>query len=325
MSTSDGTGSVQIMAEAGRQIATAGAEEALHAVVNELIRFTEDEEDRPPVVLSQDPGHPGSAARPIDAIAQTAVRAGAQAQLDALKDVLGQRVSQVCYVREETGVQTQLIHPGTLVVRSDALDGTTNAVNLLQAFSCVVTVDHIVKPGARARHLGGAILGGDFDVCWEHWSRRGQRSPGYPRPIGRVYVRSVRLDGKWRRAEVSQDDRDESSVASVAASHNRFRAFESFREASFARGGPVYHLAGNPFCVALLFGRIGAFIETQSVTLHDSVYLIPHWLLGGNAETLEGNPLNYIDLYEENAGNFDSGAKPIPPFVAFHGPQVPFL
>lgn len=324
MSTQDVGGRVRDMARAARAVAVSAAENALETVVAELMKVVDDDDDRLPVVLSQDPKHPGAPARPIDAMAQTAVRRGAESAIEERDAVFSGRVSQICYVGEESGSQTQLIRPGTLVVRSDPLDGTSNAVNLLQGYCSVVTVDYIDIPGKRGRHLGGAILGGDIDISWEQWSRRSQTGDGYHNALGRVYVRSVRLRTEWRAAEVSQEYRVMANMASVAASESRFRELEAYREAAFAAGGIVYHLAGNPFCAALLFGEVGSFVEIKDVTLHDSAYLIPHWLLGGATEGLDGSPLNYIDLYEENIANFDVSAKPVPPFVAFYGRQNPF-
>ena len=313
------------LAHVARHIAIAGAEAAIAAVIKDLMSLVDDEDDvRMAGVLSQDPQHAGTPARPIDALAQAAARDGAEAKWNELRQGISDKAGHISYIGEESGTQTQLVYPGTLIVRFDPLDGTTNAVNMLTAFGSVATVDILLEADASPRHLAGAIIGGEIDVSWSHWSRRPRGAKAYPRPLGKVLVRSTRLDTDWRRLEVSQDERDVSSVASVAASQKRFMDFAPFRDRAFANKGVVYHLAGNPLCAALLLGQVGAFVETQQVTLHDSAFLIPHWLLGGQIETLNFERLDYLLEYERNALNFDPKAKPIPPFIAFVGESNPF-
>lgn len=122
----------------------------------------------------------------------------------------------------------------------------------------------------------------------------------------------------WQRLQVEEENRS-NSVASVAASHKRFTAFEGVRTRIFSHDGVVYHLAGNPLWAGLLMGQVGSVVETQNVTLHDSVFLIPHSLLGGRVEDASGGVLDYLKLYEANATSFDPARKPVPPHVAYCG------
>lgn len=317
-------GAVERLAKAMRGLAICGAESAMEAVIRDLLSVV-DEEDREAGILSQDPRHAGTPARRVDALAQAAAREGAARRWAELYDEVADRVGGVVYVGEEAGNQTQMIKPRTIVVRFDPLDGTTNAVNIVNTFVSVATVDIILGLNERPRHLAGAIIGGEIDVSWAHWSRNSKQTGAYIRPLGEVFVRSVRAGTGWLRLDVSQDERDTSSVASVAASAKRFAAFSQFRNEVFRKGGVVYHLAGNPLCAALLLGHVGALVETQHVTLHDSALLIPHWLLGGKIDTLDGESFAYLLTYEENAANFDPGAKPIPPYIAYVGSSNPFM
>jgi hypothetical protein len=320
----DDGGAAKRLARAAHEIVVASAEAGIQAAIRELLSIADDEDGQPdPAVLYQDPQHVGTPARRIDALAQEAAKRGATDKWHELEPTLVDRVENIAYVGEESGSHTQMIRPRTLVVRLDPLDGTTSAVNIVNAFSSVATADFITDPAAPARHLAGAIIGGEVDVSWMHWSRRGHLKSSYLRPLGQVLIRSVRVSTGWRQLEVAQDEREALSVASVAASRKRFMAFAPFRDAIFAKEGTVYHLAGNPLCTALLLGRVGAFVETQHVTLHDSVFLIPHWLLGGHIETLDGSRFDYLSQYETNAQNFDPGAKLIPPYIAYVGENNP--
>jgi hypothetical protein len=323
MANEETVGAVRTLAHAAREIAIAGAAAGVDAVLRDLLSLVDEDEGRPIGILSQDPEHAGTPARRIDALAQAAAKDGAERKWLELKQALAGQVQNVVYVGEESGAQTQLILPRTLVIRFDPLDGTTNAINILNSFASVVSVDVITNTNGEARHLAGAILGGEVDVSWIHWSRRGQHSVGYSKPLGRVFVRSMRIETGWRHLEVSQEERDVHSVASVAANSRRFTAFGPFRDEIFANGGVVYHSAGNPFCAALLLGHVGAFVETQNVTMHDSVYLIPHWLLGGRIETLDYQPFDYIGQYERHAVDFSPRSKPIPPYIAYVGASNP--
>lgn len=316
--------SLEWLSYAARQIAIAGAETAMRAVIEDLLSLVDDDDERAIGMLSQDPRHAGSPALRIDALAQAAAKNGAEQKWEELRPTLADRARYVAYVGEEAGTQTQIIQPGTLVIRFDPLDGTTNAVNIINGFCSVATVDLIRDQRDRPRHLAGAIIGGEIDVSWSHWSRRSRQSSRYVRPIGQVFVRSVRTGRDWRKLDVAQEERNTSSVASVAASHKRFSAFARFRESIFAKDGVVYHLAGNPLCAALLLGHLGAVVETQNVTLHDSAFLIPHWILEGRIETIEFEPFDYLYEYEQNAVNFDPCSKPIGPFIAFVGDSNPF-
>jgi hypothetical protein len=323
MASDDFTGGYHLLADLARTVAVGSAEAALSAVLHELISITREEDDRPEGLLTQDAGHAGAAARPIDAYAQSAARRGAEDSLTQLQELVKDRVDEVVFTGEETGTQTRILGAKTLIIRVDPLDGTTNALNLLQSFSAVATVDYVSDPTKPPRHLGGAILGGEFDISWANWSRPGKGLPRYARPLGKVYVRAGRLSDVWLPLELSQEERDLNSVASVAASRVRFDAYAPFRDWVFRNGGVVYHLGGNPFCAALLLGHVGAMVETQWVTLHDSAYLIPHWLLGGSIDQLLGGPLDYIGVYEQGALIFEPGSKPVPPFVAYYGNKRP--
>jgi len=315
--TSEFTGQIDVLRDAARQLALAGAEAGILEVHRSLLSIVDDEGSDG--VLIQDQAHPGAPARPIDANAHEAVASALQQKFAALKDVLPVSVHSLRVVGEESGTQTQILREGTLLARTDPLDGTTNAVNTLTGFSSVVCIDLVKAAGSPARHLAGAIFGGDFDLCWTNYSLRSKTGdPVWARKAGDVYIRSARLGRGWQLLRVEQESRSD-SVAAVAASQRRFTAFEAVRERVFRHDGVVYHLAGNPLWAGLLMGQVGSVVETQSVTLHDSAFLIPHVLLGGNIEDSKGHPLDYLSLYESSCAVFDARHAPVPPYVAYSG------
>ncbi|WP_144880691.1 hypothetical protein [Microbacterium paraoxydans] len=56
------------------------------------------------------------------------------------------------------------------------------------------------------------------------------------------------------------------------------------------------------------------------MTLHDSMHLIPHQLLGGRVRDLDDvAPLDYLALCEREAVNLDPKVKPVPPYIATGG------
>lgn len=313
------TGTTELLATAARDIAVATAQAALKATLHELTRpiLDEDEQGEDGWVV-QGASHPGSDAERIDARAITAARKRAKKALQEHKDVLGARVSELVFAGEEGGSWTHELKPKTLIARIDPLDGTTNALTLLQAFSSVVTIDYI-SPRRGPRHLAGAILGGEFDVSWAHWSRHADGLDRYSRPIGLVYVRTPRLSDRWRKLDVAREQRKVASIAAVASTSKRFQAYAPFRQWALDQNGVAYHTGGNPVCASLLLGHVGLVVETQQVSLHDSAYLIPHWLLDGHVESLKGQEIDYMSLYEAHCLELRPDHKPVPPFVAYSG------
>ncbi|MEI2647430.1 MAG: hypothetical protein V9G15_00005 [Dermatophilaceae bacterium] len=317
----DATGDIDFLVESALDLARHGAESGIGEIHKRLLMLAGEDDgisDREEGVLTQDPEHAGDPARLIDAAAHEAVRDALNVRFSA-SEVLGKRVEHFHVIGEEGGIQTQILRAGTLIARTDPLDGTTNAVNTLSGFACVVSIDFLKNSQGPIRHLAGAIMGGDFDLSWTNRSPRAASNPmKYQRLEGQVFVRSNRLGMGWQRLNV-EEDRRSTSVASVAASLKRFTAFERVRQQVFSHGGIVYHLAGNPLWAGLLMGQVGFVVETQKVTLHDSVFLIPHSLLGGIVEREDGSPLHYLEVYEQNASRFDPREKVIPPYVAFCG------
>jgi hypothetical protein len=312
------SGQINLLGDAARELALAGAEAGILEIHRNLISIVDDEVPEGGVLV-QDKQHAGAPARVIDANAQEAVSTALQKRFEDLKTVRPNEFRALRVLGEEAGTQTQVLRDGTILARTDPLDGTTNAVNTLTGFSVVVCIDLVKRAGQPARHLAGAIFGGDFDLCWRNDTIVSRtETAGYARIAGDVYIRSARLGRGWQLLRVEQELRSD-SVASVAASQRRFTAFEAVRERVFRHNGVVYHLAGNPLWAGLLMGQVGSVVETQPVTLHDSAFLIPHVLLGGKVEDAAGQPLDYLALYEQQCTSFDPKETPVPPYVAYGG------
>ncbi len=76
----------------------------------------------------------------------------------------------------------------------------------------------------------------------------------------------------------------------------------------------------TPIVAALIAGGLTENIEVETVSLHDSMHLIPHQLLGGTILDLGSNcPLDYLALYERETVDLDPKAKPVPPYRAVAG------
>lgn len=114
-------------------------------------------------------------------------------------------------------------------------------------------------------------------------------------------------------------DRRAHTYAAVASKRQRLDALLS------SIGAPntddvIYNVAGTPVVAALLAGALSKNIEVEAVTLHDSMHLIPHQLLGGRVHDLNKlGPLDYLALYEHEAVNLDPKVKPVPPYIATGG------
>lgn len=320
------TQNLNILGDFACALALRGAEAGVLEIHRSLLSALNEDDDGDAGVLVQDPDHAGAPARKIDARAQDAVTNALVRGFDELRETkeyasllpgyLDPGKSSLRIIGEESGTPTQILRGTLFVARTDPLDGSTNAENTLTGFCSVVTVD-LIRDGHAPRHLAGAVLGGDFDLCWRNDSTRSRTDSNvYARLEGAVFVRSNRLGRDWQQLKVEQEVKT-NSVASVAANLRRFTAFETVRHRIFHKDGIVYHTAGNPMWAGLLLGQLGCVVETQAVTLHDSVFLIPHMLLGGHVENARGESLDYIKLYEENATSFDPKSKLVPPYVAY--------
>jgi hypothetical protein len=128
-------------------------------------------------------------------------------------------------------------------------------------------------------------------------------------------------------------DRHPGSIAAVAYSKSRAERIMPYVEAawqvsSISGGkrlrGRYFNAAGNPIVFGLILGQLEVVLEPESTTLHDSAFLAVHEILGGNIVRLEDlEPLNYIELYQKHAPNLDGTFKPVPPYIAYVGDQLP--
>lgn len=265
----------------------------------------------------QDPGKHGDASKIVDAVADQACQQAWRESVALTKPLLGHRIREHYYVSEEAGTPTRLVGPDTLVTRVDPFDGTTRALDTLLGFGVQVTCDLIRDPSLPAAHLAGAFVGGEVHVYWSNTTPR-KRVPGPRRRRldGTVYFWMPALGGKPCRLPALREDRSLGTIAAIATKRDRVDRIRQPMEAALDQAR-FYGEAGNPLLPALLLGKLDSIVEPVETTLHDSSFLIPFSLLGGNISTFEGEQLDYLSLYEANASNLDPNATPVPPYVAW--------
>lgn len=302
-----------------RRVARDAAEAAVDAVMRRQMETLRDGDD----ILGDGSlvfaaGHTGDAPIPLDAAAR-----------EAVQDVISERLPALTPGRrrhdagEEAGGATTIIRRGDIISRTDDLDGSTNADCLLNNFSGVVGLDEVREssgPERRARHLAGAIaLPSGLTVSWVNLSRWVAQAGRYSSPRGAVYLsNTIRGIEEFQLGDLRFERRDR-TYAAVASKRKRLDALLA------SIGAPrtedvIYNVAGTPVVAALLAGALSKNIEVEPVTLHDSMHLIPHQLLGGRVHDLDNlAPLDYLALYEREAVNLDPKVKPVPPYIATGG------
>lgn len=305
--------------DALRRVAAKAAEASNDAVIRrqlEGLRSNEDITDAS--VLTFAAGHTGDAPIPLDAFAREAVRDLLERELPA---IVGNRRHHEA--GEEAGGGTAVVRRGDLIYRTDDLDGSTNADCLLNNYSAVVGIDIVREPTGpqrRARHLVGAIaLSTGITVSWINESQWVPQLGRHRSLRGRVYFSSESRGIAEFEIRDARWDRRARTFAGVASKRRRFDALLS-AIGSADDSDVIYNVAGTPVVAALIAGALGQNIEVEAVTLHDSMHLIPHQLLGG--EILDGatrEPLDYLALYERETVDLNPEAKPVPPYIAIGG------
>jgi hypothetical protein len=287
-----------------------------------------------PYRLVQDSRHSGDLAKKVDATTTTttttadACRRAHTAGLERFEQLFGRRIQHYEYVSEEAGTRTNLLRPHTLITRCDPMDGTTNLLTTLMGFATAVTVDLVGAELKRARHLSGAIVGGGpVDISWSNLTTRSRIDGSNLQPTGQVFLRIPALGEDWHRLPGLRDDRSHNTLAAVATSAARLNQLTIHRERALSTaGGRFYSYAGNPIAAGLLLGVLGAVAEPNDTKLHDTVFLHPLTLFGGTIERLDdGNVIDYLSLYEQNAINLDAQATPIPPYLVHSGQTTQVL
>jgi len=273
-----------------------------------------NEPDEAPARIRARSGHRGEPTRPLDERAASTL---SQFLVEAKR---GHRIlHEYVEIGEEQHRPFDPQTPDLLLIRSDVLDGTTNAVTLLDSWATAVLLDLARRraPG-HFRHLAGAIgTSAGWVVSWTNVSTRA--GVGRYRDVrGSVYIENVlhhylSSSSAVRRFQLgSLTAGNPNRIAAVAApSGRRGKLSDKFGEVIHESW--FWSGAGNPLAPALLAGELGAVIEPEFVTLHDSAYLIPFTILGGEVADWSGLRIQVLDHYEEYA--VDPGA-PMPPFVA---------
>lgn len=310
---------IDIDVEDVRRMARDAAEAAIDTVMRRQMETLRDgDEAFGSGYLSFATGHTGDAPIPLDAAAREAVQGVINEQLPRIAP--GRRHHDA---GEEAGGATTILRRGDIIDRTDDLDGSTNADCLLNNFSGVVGIDLVQEPSGadrRAKHLAGAIaLPSGLTVSWINLSRWLPQVGRYSRVRGSVYFsNTIRGIDEFQLSD-PRWDRREHTYAAVASKRKRLDALlTSIGVAN--TDDVIYNIAGTPVVAALLAGALSKNIEVEAVTLHDSMHLIPHQLLGGRVHDLDSvSPLDYLALYERETVNLDPKAKPVPPYIATGG------
>lgn len=229
---------------------------------------------------------------------------------------------------------------GALVCRCDSVDGSTQVNNTWMGAASVTAVEQYHGSWSRLEAFSITSMTG-MTMSVENHTRRlhaDQRSkdvataPRLHRAEGEVYYADHLTSFRARIVE-HLPNRHPGSLASVAYNAKRARRIQPFVEAAWKVSreldgetlkGRFFNAAGNPIVFGLILGQLEAVIEPEHTTLHDSVYLAAHEILGGGILRLEDlAPLKYIEMYQEHATNLDGTYKPVPPYVAFVGNDIP--
>lgn len=308
---------IDIDVDAIRRMACSAAEAAVETVVRRSLEALRvGEETFANQQLTFDPTHLGDPPISLDVAAREAVTNVVREQFPLI--VSGARYYEA---GEEAGTGTVQLRTGDFIIRRDDLDGSTNADCLLDNFSCVVAIDRF-RSSSRAKHLAGAIaLPSGIIVSWVNTGRWSPELGHYLRNRGHVYISCRPRNIEEFELVDPRSDRRENTYAAVASKPERLQAFMS-SVGSTVENAVMYNMAGTPVVAALLAGALSKNIEVSQVTLHDSMHLIPHQLLGGQIRFLGGEEegdFDYLALYEREAINMNPTAKPVPPYIAIGG------
>jgi hypothetical protein len=316
---------LDIRAEFARRTAVDAAKAAHETIVLGLLAvFDRDEysEDLDPLwILNEDPDHPGSPAKRLDIDARDAASDSLRGGLE--RDAT---VKNLIFCGEEVPDRTIVLNQDDYLLRLDALDGTHNSLAFWTGYSSVICIDQVrvSRAGSRARHVAGAIATPQGIVSWTNNSRFDRDAHGYPHVVGDVFFEYSPFMPE-RQVHTRTWSRSADVIAAVAHTEERYQDVREVaaRHSSLEKIQRFYTAAGTPLAPALIGGEVGAIIEPHHVTLHDSALLMPHQLLGGVTTDLNGQPLNYLGLYEANGLRLDPNDKPIPGYIAWGGLAEP--
>lgn len=317
--TDPGTGqNTNLVANFYRRAASLAAQASAQAVNRATWQsLQEAETDKAPGLLSFSTEHSGDDPIRVDVDAHEAGWEVCQRELRAF--VSPER--QILDVGEESGNPTKKLVPGTIICRQDPLDGSTNARVMHANWGSVVLIDEIRHDGSdglRGRHCAGAItMSTGWTVSWLNASRYDHNRRRYNNLRGQIFVEG----NGWGFPEVelhdARWDRLKGTVAAVASKPERYRA--TLEVLGGQQPNQLYNVAGTPLVLGLLAGDIERVIEASAVTLHDSALLLPHQLLGGRITDLNGQPLDYLKLYEAHSLNLSPKHKPVSGYIAWAG------
>ncbi|SCF02775.1 hypothetical protein GA0074695_2960 [Micromonospora viridifaciens] len=228
----------------------------------------------------------------------------------------------------------------SIVCRCDSVDGSTLVNNTWMGAASVTVVELYFGSWSRLEALSITSMTG-MTMSAENHTRRVTTGPLYSgtsaaprlRPAeGEVYY-ADHLTGFRARIIEHRPDRHPGSIAAVAYSKSRAERIRPYVEAAWqvssaSRGkrtnGRYFNAAGNPIIFGLVLGQLEAVIEPEPTALHDSAFLAIHEILGGKVVRLDDlAPLNYIEMYQKHAPDFGGTAKPIPPYIAYVGDELP--
>lgn len=236
--------------------------------------------------------HPGSPPMTID------VRAEAIAERE-LRRHLGENI----VITSEESRRVYKDGPGQLHARIDPCDGSSNNADLGIAYGSAVQIS-VRDADGSSRLLAGAIATPTGLASWSHIApesiellieaMRPPRNPESDDPpatetgFARWMTPGQLVTGSPTRVTLVATSRDRQI---------RERALFDFR-------GVRHTVGGNPVLFALLAMNTGSAVETESVELHDAIFLIPFSMSGGIVTDLEGHALDVLAAFRDNSTTF---------------------
>jgi len=320
-----------------RKLAEAGSLSALGSLRDQLDEagerhgdFAVVDFDAPTLVYLED-NKSGDAPVLFDMQAQAAIEH--QVGLLARRENLG----SIVFAGEDVKNVVRTLQRDQLVCRCDSVDGSTLVDNTWVGAASVVTIEKCYGKWLRLEAVSITSMTGMTISMENHTpskdggrNRDQIRAPKLDAPRGEVYFAD---HISQKRVEINRlrTNRKAGSLAAVGYSPERHERLLPYLKSAWRivdksnkRTGRYLNSAGNPIVFGLALGTLEAVLEPEHTSLHDSVFLALHEILGGhvvNFDTLE--PMNYLEMYQAEAMDLDGSHKLIPPYIAYTGDKIP--
>jgi hypothetical protein len=241
---------------------------------------------------------------------------------------------------EESSTTSDLEGQKPILIQADVIDGTTNMAIAQRDWSVVVLTHMWSRGNKRYVPCGGAIGLADLQIVW--WSDITRSQNGRLQyPNGQVWTQRVLLPEDFPRESdlrsiptphlsesrsvpdpLPNRPEDDAVVTVAAASKSRRNVLIEKYPHLISEASYLGLTAGTPIVIGALKGQLGAIVEFEATSLHDSAHLIPLAMVGWNIELLEAqNTLPISELLWENLLP-GSAETPIPAYLAYRSDEA---